>query len=216
MKSEATLENIKTEYKMRTSQKVYLVFKRLIAIIGSFVGILLCFSLLWWWVFIVNLIVTKGHPFFVHKRIGKNKKVFGLIKFRSMKVDVDPYVPPSNMEESKQTAMETKFGTFLRKTSIDETLQLVNIFIGQMAFIGPRPGAAINEDELVEAREKYTPNAYAVKPGLTGLAQVAMKREHNPDLKAKYDHEYVLKMSLWTDIKLFFQTFLLLFKKGAR
>ena len=216
MKSEATLENIKTEYKMRTSQKVYLVFKRLIAIIGSFVGILLCFSLLWWWVFIINLIVTKGHPFFVHKRIGKNKKVFGLIKFRSMKVDANPYVPPSNMEESKQTAMETKFGTFLRKTSIDETLQLVNIFIGQMAFIGPRPGAAINEEELVEAREKYTPNAYDVKPGLTGLAQVAMKREHNPDLKAKYDHEYVLKMSLWTDIKLFFQTFLLLFKKGAR
>ena len=216
MKSEAALENIKTEYKMKTSQKVYLVLKRFIAIIGSFVGILLCFSLLWWWVFIVNLIVTRGHPFFVHKRIGKNKKVFGLIKFRSMRVDANPYVPPSNMEESKQAAMETKFGTFLRKTSIDETLQLVNIFIGQMAFIGPRPGAAINEEELVIAREKYNPNAYAVKPGLTGLAQVVMKREHNPDLKAKYDHEYVLKMSLWTDIKLFFQTFLLLFKKGAR
>ena len=66
--------------------------------------------------------------------------------------------------------------------------------------------------------EKYTPNAYAVKPGLSGLAQIKMKRDHDPALKAKYDHEYVVKMSLWLDIKLFFQTIFKIFKRdsGAR
>lgn len=216
MKNEAMVENTKTEYKMKASQKAYLVLKRFIAIIGSLVGIIVCFTFVWWWVIIVNAIVTKGHPFFVHKRLGKNKKVFGLIKFRSMKVEANPYVPPSEMDEKVQASMETGFGTFLRKTSIDETPQLLNILIGQLAFIGPRPGAAVNEEELVVARESYNPSAFMVKPGLTGLAQVAMKREHNPDLKAKYDHEYVLKMSLWMDIKLFFKTIGLLFRGHAR
>ena len=216
MKSESMIENMQIEYKMKASQKAYLVFKRLIAIFGSLIGIIVCFVFLWWWVIPVNAIVTKGHPFFIHKRLGKNKKVFGLIKFRSMRMDANPNLPPSEMDEEKQVSMETGFGTFLRKTSIDETLQLLNIFIGQMAFIGPRPGAAINEDELVVAREHYNPSAFVVKPGLTGLAQVAMKREHNPDLKARYDHEYVLKMSFWTDFKLFFKTIFMVFKCKAK
>ena len=99
--------------------------------------------------------------------------------------------------------METGFGKFLRKTSLDETLQLLNILKGDMAFIGPRPGAAINEEELVVEREKYNPSAYYVKPGLSGLAQVVMHREHNPEFKAKYDHEYVKKISFFLDFKLF-------------
>lgn len=208
--------NNTTTYSFSTSQKVYLPFKRLFGILGSIIGILLCIPLLWWWVIIVNTIVTKGHPFFVQKRLGKNKKIFGLIKFRSMRLDANPNLAPSTMDEKKQRAMETGFGSFLRKTSIDETLQLLNIFVGHMAFIGPRPGAAVNEEELVVARDNYTPSAFFVKPGLSGLAQVKMRREHNPDLKAKYDHEYVLKLSFWMDIKLFVMTFLKIFKSGAR
>ena len=73
--------------------------------------------------------------------------------------------------------MDTKFGKFLRKTSLDETPQLFNILLGQMAFIGPRPGSAHNEEHLRECREKFTPNAYDVKPGISGYAQVKMKRE---------------------------------------
>lgn len=203
---------------MRKAQKLYLPLKRLIGILGSLVGILVCFSLLWWWIFIFNSLETKGHPVFVQKRIGKNKKVFGLIKFRSMRVNADPNLAPSNMGESKQQSMETKFGAFLRKTSLDETLQLINIFKGDMAFIGPRPGAAINEEQLIIEREKYTPNAYAVKPGLSGLAQVKMHREHDPVIKAKLDHEYVEKLSLWLDIKLFVLTVVRVFRRndGAR
>ena len=133
-----------------------------------------------------------------------------------MRVDTNPNLAPSDMEEKKQVSMETGFGKFLRKTSIDETLQLFNILFGRMAFIGPRPGMAINEEKLVAAREKYIPNAYEVKPGLSGIAQVKMRRDHDPEMKAKYDSEYVTKMSFFTDTKLFVLTILRIFKSGAR
>lgn len=196
---------------MKTSQRIYLPFKRLIGILGSFVGIIVCFVFLWWWVTPVNAIVTRGHPFFVQERYGKNKKVFKMIKFRSMKMDADPNLAPSDMGEKKQKSMETKFGAFLRKTSIDETPQLLNIFIGQMAFIGPRPGSAHNEEYLRECREKYTPCAFDVRPGISGYAQIKMKREHDPEFKAEWDSKYVERMSLWFDIGIFGYTILKIF-----
>lgn len=196
---------------MRTSQKIYLPFKRLIGIFGSLVGIVFCFVLLWWWVIPVNAIYTKGHPFFVQERYGKHKKVFKMIKFRSMKLDANPNLAPSDMDKKNQQSMETPFGKFLRKTSIDETPQLLNIFIGQMAFIGPRPGSAHNEEFLQECREKHTPNAFDVKPGISGYAQIKMKREHDPEFKAQCDHKYVQRMSFWFDTKIFVYTILKLF-----
>jgi len=195
---------------MKKSQKFYLVIKRLIDILGSLIGILFCFSLLWWWIFIINLIVTKGHPIYVQRRVGKHKKEFGLLKFRSMRIDA-PEVAPSDIDIETHHKMETKFGSFLRKTSLDETLQLFNIFIGQMSFIGPRPGAAHNEEELIRLREQYTPNAFDVKPGLGGWAQLKNKRAHDPEAKARLDHEYVVKLSLWLDIKIFVLTILHIF-----
>ena len=203
---------------MKKSQKFYLVLKRFIGICGSLVGIIVMAVLLWWWIFPINAIATKGHPVFVHPRVGKNKKTFGLFKFRSMRVDADPNLAPSHMGETTQKSMETGFGKFLRKTSFDETLQLINILKGDMAFIGPRPGAAINEEDLIAEREKYNPSAYAVKPGLSGLAQVKIHREHDPVKKAKLDHEYVVKLSLWLDIKLFVLTCVRVFLRndGAR
>lgn len=196
---------------MKTSQRIYLPFKRLIGILGSFVGIVVCFVFLWWWVIPVNAIATRGHPFFVQERYGKNKKIFKMIKLRSMKMDADPNLAPSDMGEKKQKSMETKFGVFLRKTSIDETPQLLNIFVGQMAFIGPRPGSAHNEEFLRECREKYTPSAFDVKPGISGYAQIKMKREHDPEFKAEWDSKYVERMSLWFDIGIFGYTILKIF-----
>lgn len=190
---------------MKRRQKFYLIIKRLIGIFGSLIGIVFCFSLIWWWVFIINLFVTKGHPFYSQKRIGKYKKVFKLLKFRSMKVDA-PEIAPNDLSVEEHDKLETRFGRFLRVSSIDETVQLLNILVGHMAFIGPRPGAAVNEDYLIEEREKFTPNAYDVLPGLSGLAQVKMDRKHDPKEKAYYDHLYVEKISLWLDIKIFFVT----------
>lgn len=134
-----------------------------------------------------------------------------MIKFRSMKLDANPNLAPSEMDKDNQKSMETGFGKFLRKTSIDETLQLLNIFVGQMAFIGPRPGAAHNEDFLIEWWEKYTPNAYDVKPEISGYAQIKMKREHDPEFKALWDHKYVERMNLWFDIGVFGYTILKIF-----
>lgn len=196
---------------MKTSQKLYLPVKRLIGILGSIIGIVVCFVLLWWWVLPINAIVTKGHPFFVQERYGKKQKIFKMIKFRSMKLDADPNLAPSDMDETKQKSMDTGFGRFLRKTSIDETPQLLNIFVGQMAFIGPRPGSAHNEEFLRECRLKYTPNAYDVKPGISGYAQIKMKREHDPEFKALWDHRYVERMNLFFDIGVFGYTILKIF-----
>ena len=198
---------------MKKRQKFYLVIKRIIGFFGSIIGIGFCLALIWWWVFIINLIVTKGHPIYVQKRLGKHKKEFGLLKFRSMRNDA-PEIAPSELNSEKQRQMETKFGRFLRRTSIDETPQLFNIFIGQMAFIGPRPGAAHNEEELVRLREQYTPNAFDVKPGLGGWAQLKNKRGHEPISKAELDHEYVVKLSFWFDFKIFILTLFSLLGSG--
>lgn len=196
---------------MKKSQKIYLPFKRLIGILGSITGIIFCATLFWWWIIPINAIVTRGHPFFVQERYGKHKKVFKMIKFRSMRVETNPNLAPSDMDQGTQKDMTTKFGKFLRKTSLDETPQLFNIFVGHMAFIGPRPGSAHNEEYLRECRERYTPNAYDVKPGISGYAQIKMKREHDPEFKAEWDHKYVLRMSFWFDTKLFVYTILKLF-----
>lgn len=200
-------EDILLRY-MKTHQKIYLPFKRLIGLLGSIIGIIFCLALFWWWIIPINAIVTKGHPFFIQERYGKHQKVFKIIKFRSMKSDVDPNLAPSDMEVSKQAEMDTKFGRFLRVTSLDETPQLFNIFLGQMAFIGPRPGSAHNEEFLKECRLKYTPNAFDVKPGISGYAQIKMKRAHDPEFKAHWNHRYVERMSLCFDAGLFVYTIL--------
>lgn len=200
----------KKQSPLRKSQRIYVPFKRLIGIVGAFIGIPFCAVLFWWWIIPVNAIITKGHPFFTQLRVGKNQKEFWIIKFRSMKLEAAE-IAPSDMTPEVQASMDTKFGKFLRKTSLDETPQLLNIFIGQMAFIGPRPGAAHNEEELIKLRKMYTPSAFDVKPGLSGYAQTRMNREHDPEGKAYYDSIYVQKMSLWFDIKVFVYTILKIF-----
>jgi len=192
---------------MNKKQKRYLIFKRLIDVVVSILTIPLCLSFFWWWIFIINLFVTKGHPFFAQKRLGKNKKVFRILKFRTMKCNADSYLPPSDMDGLTQYNMETKFGHFLRKSQLDETLQLFNILIGQMSFVGPRPGAAKNEDKLVVEREKLSKDIYSLRPGLTGLAQIELnENKHNPPLKAQEDYEYLKSVSLALDVRIFLKT----------
>ena len=193
---------------MKTSQKIYLPFKRLIGIFGSFVGIIFCFALLWWWVIPANAIVTKGHPFFARHRIGKDGKAFRCLKFRSMRNDVDPHM--SSLDDGVYDNI-TGFGKFLRKTSIDETLQLFNIFVGQMAFIGPRPLIDVNETDLITINLRKENGASKLRPGLSGYAQIHKRGDLNPDEKAMYDGIYFQHFSLWWDIKIFAYTVLKVF-----
>ena len=140
---------------MKKSQKFYLVIKTIIDIIGAFIGILVCLPLIYWWVFLINLFATKGHPVFGHKRTGKNGKEFKLFKFRSMKSEIDPNLTSEKVKNMDDDEVFTGFGKFLRKTSLDETLQLFNILIGNMAFIGPRPLIDKDEDHAtIVIREK--------------------------------------------------------------
>ena len=189
---------------LKKTQRVYLFFKRGIDIFGSSLGIILFSPIMLLCALIIKC-TSKGPVFFRQERLGRYKKVFKIFKFRSMRADA-PEVAPSDMTEEQQEKMTYKWGEFMRKTSLDELPQLFNIFLGHMTFIGPRPGAAHNEEELIVAREKYTPNAYDVKPGLSGYAQTRMKRDHDPEQKAFYDNYYVVRMNFWFDLKIFIYT----------
>lgn len=144
----------------------------------------------------------KGPVIFKQVRVGKDKKPFKIYKFRSMWTET-PDVPTHLLSDPNQFI--TKVGAFLRKTSIDEVPQLINILKGDMSFVGPRP-SLFSQEDLIEERDKL--NVHRVRPGLTGLAQVSGRDELPILVKAAYDGEYIEKMSLKLDIQLFFRTFI--------
>ena len=185
---------------------MYNFFKRAFDIFFSFLAIIIL-SLPMLLVAIAIKIDSKGPVFFKQDRIGKNKKIFKILKFRSMYTDTDPNAPTHQLGNA--TSHITKVGKFIRKTSIDELPQLFNIFIGQMSFVGPRP-ALWNQNDLVAERDKY--HANEVKPGLTGLAQISGRDELEIPVKAKIDGEYVQKRGFFYDIGLIFRTVFSVFK----
>lgn len=190
---------------MKKSQRFYLVIKRLIGILGSLVGIVLCFVLFWWWILIINLFVTKGHPVFCHIRTGKNGKNFNLLKFRSMKLDVDPDLTSAEILDVEDPY--TGFGKFLRKTSLDETVQLLNVLIGNMAFIGPRPLIDKGGDHTtIEIRKEN--KSITLTPGISGYAQINGRIDVSPEEKGELDGYYYQHISMWLDIKIFVITVL--------
>ncbi len=173
--------------------------KRLIDVVLSFLGgvFLLPIFLI---VSIAIVIDDPGPIIFKQKRVGKNKKLFWLHKFRSMKVKT-PDIPTHLLENPEQYI--TRVGKFLRKTSLDELPQVYDILFNKMSIIGPRP-ALWNQDDLIAERDKYGAND--VKPGLTGWAQINGRDELEIPVKAKLDGEYVEKMSFAFDCKCFFGT----------
>ena len=144
---------------------------------------------------------SKGPVLFVQKRVGKDKEHFNMLKFRTMRTDT-PHDMPTHLLNDPE-AYITKVGKFLRKTSLDELPQLLNIIKGDMAIVGPRP-ALWNQDDLIAERDKY--NANSIRPGLTGWAQVNGRDELEIDVKAAYDGEYVEKMSPLFDLKCIIKT----------
>lgn len=185
---------------LSTRQKIYLPFKRFFDILCSFLAITV-FSLLYIVIAIIIKCSSKGPVFFKQKRIGKNKKTFNILKFRTMRIDT-PKDVPTHMLENPDIYI-TKIGRFLRKTSLDEIPQAFNIFVGQMSIVGPRP-ALWNQNDLIIERDKY--HANQVKPGLSGWAQ-CNGRDTLPIIeKAKLDGEYVKKFNIWLDIGIIFKT----------
>lgn len=153
---------------------------------------------------------SPGPVFFKQKRVGKNKKHFSILKFRTMRTDTPPEAPTHELADPEKWI--TKTGKILRKTSLDELPQLFNILAGQMSVIGPRP-ALWNQFDLIEERDKYGAND--IRPGLTGWAQISGRDELEIDVKAAFDGEYVEKMSLSFDIKCFLGTIISVLKSDG-
>ncbi|MCF3098788.1 sugar transferase [Aeromonas australiensis] len=156
----------------------------------DFLAALFGLVLLWPVLLIVSFIglFDTGSPIFVQERVGRYKKPFRLIKFRTMSVDTQ-----SVASHLASTSSITRFGSFLRKTKIDELPQLINVFKGEMSLVGPRPNL-FNQEELIKERDAL--GVYEVLPGITGLAQVQNIDMSTPELLAKTDRQMIDSLTL--------------------
>lgn len=187
-------------------KKIYIIIKNIIDFILSLIALIILLPFFCIFAIIIKL-ESRGPIFFKQKRIGKNKKEFYIYKFRTMRTDTPKDMPTHLLKDAESYI--TKSGKIFRKTSIDELPQILNILKGQMSIIGPRP-ALWNQYDLIKERDKY--NANSIRPGLTGWAQVNGRDELEIPIKAKFDGEYVEKMSLLFDTKIFLKTIIKVFK----
>lgn len=220
---ETTINNISIMKKEKTNKKVLYNFtKRIIDIIGSIIGILILIP--------TTLIIylarkvskeDKGPLFYEQLRYGKNGKVFRLYKFRSMCIGADKKLKEylENNDEAREEFEKThklqndpritKIGNFLRKSSLDELPQMINILKGDMSFVGPRPVVEKEVEEYGANKDKFL----SVRPGLTGYWQVNGRSNTTYEERMEMELYYVDNCSLWLDIKIFFKTFITVFKK---
>lgn len=189
--------------------KIYPSVKRVIDFALSFIGLIVLSP-----VFLVLEILirldSKGPVFFKQKRVGKNRKHFYILKFRTMRTDT-PKDTPTHMLQNPEVFI-TKVGRFLRKSSLDELPQIINILKGEMSIVGPRP-ALWNQHDLIEERDKYGVNS--MRPGLTGWAQINGRDELPIHIKAKLDGEYAARMGFLFDMKCLFKTLLSVLKSDG-
>tara|TARA_R100001369_G_scaffold92823_1_gene140191 strand:- start:1106 stop:1723 length:618 start_codon:yes stop_codon:yes gene_type:complete len=176
------------------------VFKRVIDVIASLI-LLILFSPIIATLILILFITNNGKPFYFQKRPGKNEQIFTIIKFKTMNDKKD-----KNGMLLKDTYRLTRIGRIIRKTSLDEILQLINVLIGTMSIIGPRPLLIkylpfYNDDERIR---------HSVRPGITGLAQISGRNRLDWDNRLKKDIEYVSNLSFYLDLKIFLKSFLII------
>lgn len=176
------------------------VIKRLLDIVLSAAGLVLLALPMAITAAVVKL-DSPGPALFRQKRVGKGKRHFHILKFRSMSVNAPKDTPTHQLANAE--AYLTRWQRFIRESSLDELPQLINIFKGDMSVIGPRP-ALWNQYDLIAERDKYGAND--VRPGLTGWAQINGRDELSIEEKARLDGEYVKKLSFAFDCKCFFGT----------
>jgi O-antigen biosynthesis protein WbqP len=174
---------------------------RIFDILFSFFGLFIL-SPIMGLLFIIGFFDT-GSPLFSQERVGFNQKPFYLFKFRSMHI----HAPSVATHLASATAI-TPFGSFLRKSKLDELPQLLNVFLGDMSLVGPRPNL-FNQTELIEERQKR--GVYGIRPGITGLAQIHKIDMSTPQLLAETDARMVAQLNVWNYFKYIFLT---VFGKG--
>lgn len=225
--SEFTEAN-KTNYSVKVSVKncdsiLYLFSKRVIDIIGALVGILILLPVIIIFSIIYQLGENKGPIFFKQQRIGRNGEKFFIYKFRSMVVDAEKklkenkllyqkYLKNNYKLEQDEDPRITEFGRFIRKTSLDELPQFINVLKGEMSLVGPRP---VVDEELREYQDK-TNDFLSVKPGITGYWQASGRSEVGYPERVEIELYYVYNRRLYLDIKILLKTIVqVLFRKGA-
>lgn len=180
-------------------------FKRLIDVTVSGLSLILLFP-----IFLIIAVLIKidsrGPILFTQKRVGEKGRVFRMFKFRTMLTFEDSFYPDGSPIENYDRI--TKIGKILRKTSIDELPQLINIFIGDMSIVGPRPTLLYQ----VEKYDEYQARRLDVKPGLTGLAQVNGRNSLSWEQKIQYDIDYINNITFLNDFKIILKTFVVVFK----
>ena len=179
---------------------MYLKVKRFADFIIALIG-LIVLSPLFLVLIVAIKIDSKGPVLFKQKRFGIHKTHFNILKFRTMRVDTTKDIPTHLLGNPEKYI--TRMGKFLRKTSLDELPQILNIIKGTMSIIGPRP-ALWNQYDLIEERDKYGANEVPV--GLTGWAQINGRDELPINVKAKLDGEYAKNIGFIMDLKCFFGT----------
>lgn len=186
-------------------RRTYHMVKRAFDIIASLLGIILLSPLFLLTAILINC-TSRGPILFTQTRVGKDGKLFEIYKFRTMRVDAEKETGPVWAENNDPRLIPV--GKFLRKAHIDEIPQFINILKGEMSLIGPRPERPIFVEKFREEISDYE-KRLAVKPGLTGLAQVWHTYDATIEdvrKKIKYDLLYIKKLCLWTDIRILFRT----------
>ncbi|MCM1568131.1 MAG: sugar transferase [Roseburia sp.] len=185
---------------------MYLVVKNILDRLLALLGLILLSPVFLGLILAIKL-DSRGPVLFRQKRVGIHKTYFQILKFRTMRIDTPKDMPTHLLQNPEQYI--TRVGKFLRRTSLDELPQIINILKGDMAIVGPRP-ALWNQEDLIAERDKYGAND--VRPGLTGWAQINGRDELEIPVKARFDGEYVEKMGLGMDARCFFGTFLKVFR----
>ena len=213
---ETTINNINIMKKEKTNKKVLYKFtKRIIDIIGSIIGILILIptTLI---IYLARKVLKedKGPLFYEQLRYGKNGKVFRLYKFRSMCIGADKKLKEylENNDEAREEFEKThklqndpritKIGNFLRKSSLDELPQMINILKGDMSFVGPRPVVEKEVEEYGTNKDKFL----SVRPGLTGYWQVNGRSDVEFNYRCKLDDYYYHNWSIWLDFTIIYKT----------
>lgn len=219
---DANIQNAKALTKieindMEIKSKIYRGFKRIVDVILGCIGLVLLSP-----VFLILAVCikidSKGPVIFAHKRIGKNGKEFNMYKFRSMYENAEEMIENFSEEQKKEWQENfklendpriTRIGNFLRKTSLDELPQIVNIIRGDLSIIGPRPVTGEELEKYEENKEKFL----SITPGLTGYWQANGRSNTTYEERMQMELYYVDNQSLWLDIKIFFKTIVSVVKK---
>lgn len=187
-----------------------LIFKRIIDLFGSLVGIVILSPLL----LIISVIIkidSPGPVLFKQERVGKKGRTFKIMKFRTMVENAENIGDGLSIKSDSDSRI-TKFGAFLRNTSLDELPQLFNVLIGEMSLVGPRPPVTYHPYKGYDHYPNWAKLRFKMKPGVTGLAQITVRNSVSWDKRIKLDVKYIENFNVILDMKILLKTVLKFFQ----